>query len=70
MRQTGFFHDVSHAGAVIAAAPDGARCYIHNALVGGFFGCGSLIGGFLHDAYHIKNSNDLQESVQAMLNTC
>ena len=40
MGQAGVLHDVGHAGAAVAAAPDGARGGVHDALVGGFLAAG------------------------------
>ncbi|MGF2524879.1 hypothetical protein ACQUW0_21120 [Ralstonia pseudosolanacearum] len=40
MRQAGILHDVGHARAVIAAAPDGARSRFDDTFVRGFLGPG------------------------------
>ena len=50
VRQAGVLHDVGDAGAAVAAAPDGARGGLDDALVGGFLaaGVGSSLGGGSH----------------------
>ena len=45
VRQAGVLHDVGDAGAVVAAAPDGARGGLDDALVRGFLAAG---GGSSH----------------------
>ena len=48
--EAGLLHDLGHAGAAVAAAPDGAGGGLHDALVGGFLaaGGGSSRGGGSH----------------------